>query len=69
MLEQTIEVSAVQVIKKNQPRMYDLLITLIQRGQTPAQIDRFVAYRFGFRKGHVIRELVYRAACALAKGE
>ena len=68
LLNTTIEDAAVDALKKKNQKLLDLISTAIRRDkQTPKQIDYFIHRRFGFKKGHPIRDLCYLAACSIER--
>lgn len=66
-LDHTMEDAAVDIIKGKEPKLFETISTLIERGQSAKQIDRFIARRLGLSKGNPVRDMAYLAACSLER--
>lgn len=63
-----IEDGAADTLKQINPKLFDLIETGIKRDKlTPAKIDKFIRRRFGYKKGHVIRDTCYLAALSIQR--
>ncbi len=67
MIEEIVETEAESILKRQNPKLYDAVKTLVARKQSPRQIDTFIASRTRLRKGHPIRDLCYMTALSLSK--
>lgn len=66
-IEEVIEDAAVDTLQKQNAKLLRAVRDLVRTGQTPNQIDSFVANRFGLKKGHPVRDLCYLAACSIER--
>jgi hypothetical protein len=65
---QVIEDGAADALKKSNPKLFDLIDTAIRRDKlTPKKIDKYIYYRFGLKKGNVIRDMCYLAALSIER--
>jgi len=67
MNEKVIEDAAIEALQKQNAKLLSAVRDLVRAGQTPNQVDRFIATRFGLKKGHPVRDLCYFAARSLAR--
>jgi hypothetical protein len=63
-----VEDGAADALQKTNPKLFDLIDTAIRRDKlTPKKIDKYIQMRFGFKKGHVIRDMCYLAALSIER--
>lgn len=65
--ETVIEDAAIKALQKQNVKLLMAVRELVRTGQTPNQVDRFIATRFGLKKGHPVRDLCYFAAKSLSR--